>query len=290
MRPRPAPSARRLLLTVPRRSMPRAPWPILRVAAACLTAALVLTACDEVPGDTDPFAAPPTLSDFQFTPLEFALDTEAETAQIPIAMDVFVSNPAGGPVEVRYFVRAEFGSETLLEGALASAGGGRFTGDATLAVPRGETGFYVITVTAANPEGRVGNTVSGLLRFTAQSLGPPVIEAVDFPATVTIPPEGGDPVPVPIVATVTDPDGPRNINRVEIQTLVEGVPTGPTFQLRDDGGFDSNSGDEAANDGRYTITFQVESTNSPGDNVFRIRAIDRAGEVSDPVDITITIE
>lgn len=269
----------------PRRSMLRAPWPSARIAAVCFAAVLGLTlsACDDAPGVTDPFAAPPTLSDFSFTPLEFALDTDAPTAEIPLTLSAQVANPGGRPIDVRYFVRSEFGNESLADGELTPAGGGRYEGGATLSIPRGETGAYVVTVTVLGEDGLVGNTVTGLLRFTAQSLGPPVIEAVDFPETVQRPADGQPAVLIPIVATVSDPDGQRNVNRVLIRT--EG---GAEFELRDDGA--AGSGDETAGDGRYTITFQAESTNEPGPNLFTIQAFDRAGGASDPFSLTITIE
>ena len=126
--------------------------------------------------------------------------------------------------------------------------------------------------------------MTGLMRFSAESLGPPVIDDVEFPATVTRPADGQPPVPIPIIATVSDPDGPSNVSAVRIA-----AENGASFDMRDDGGAGSNSGDETAGDGRYTVTFQIESTNKPGDAPFTIQAEDRSGQESDPVDITITI-
>jgi len=264
----------------------------MRRLAVVLTAlGLALAACDDGPGVPDPFAPPPTLSAFAFTPLQFALDTDAPTAEIPLSMSVQVSNPGGGALEVRYFVRPEFGTETLAEGVLSPAGGGRCAASTTLSIPRGETGVFVVTVTVASADGRVGNLVTGLLEFTAESLGPPVIEEpVEYPSTVAIPAAGEDPTLFQIVARVTDPDGQQNISRVVVR------PEGGTErEMLDDGGFDekgepTNSGDETANDGRYTITFQVPSGSPAGPLDFTIRATDRSGQQSEPVTITITFE
>ncbi|MDX1438707.1 MAG: hypothetical protein R3284_02285, partial [Rubricoccaceae bacterium] len=214
---------------------------------------LVLQACDTAPGVSDTVANPPSLSELSFSPLEFFYTGGNDTAQIPLELSARVTNPGGGAITVQYFVRAQFATETIAEGVLSAAGNGMYAASETLSVARGATGLYVITVTIVGNDGAVGNEVTGLLNFTAESLGPPVIDDVDFPSTVVRPAEGQPPVPVPIVATVSDPDGPSNINAVRISTA-----GGATFDMRDDGGANSNSGDETAGDGRYTITFQVE--------------------------------
>lgn len=267
-----------------RRSMRLVPRLFARTALLLATLVVAASGCDNAPGLPDLISDPPRLANFTLTPQEFVYTGDDPVAQIPLEVGVDVQGPASG-AEVRYVVRPQFGTEVLAEGTLASTGGGRFEASTTLEVPRGETGLYVVTVTVSNDRGAVGNLVTGLLRFTAESLGPPVIEAVDFPATVTRPAAGEDPVPIPIVATVTDPDGQSNISRVVVRTQ-----GGGEFELRDDGGAGSNSGDQTAGDGRYTVTFQVESTNSPGPNVFTLQAFDRSGQASDPVEITITIE
>ena len=97
-----------------------------RLAAVLGGVCLALAACDDGPGVPDPFAAPPTVSEFTFTPLQFALDGDAPTAEIPLAMNVRVTN-AGASPDVRYFVRPEFGTETLAEGTLTTSGDGRYT-------------------------------------------------------------------------------------------------------------------------------------------------------------------
>ena len=101
--------------------MPRA----FRPFAAVLLLLSFLAGCDDAPGPPTLIGNPPTLSDFQLTPLEFVL-MGGQTATIPLTFSVAVQNPGGG-VTARYVVRAQFGNEALAEGYL-SPSGGRYTG------------------------------------------------------------------------------------------------------------------------------------------------------------------
>ena len=258
-------------------------------SAAFLFGALGLTAtlsgCDSAPGIGDLIANPPTLSDFSFSPLAFEHTGSSDTAQIPLQLGVTVANPAGGGLTVDYFVRRQFNNELVAQGTLSgAAGGGRYTGEETVSVPRGEIGMYVITVTVVDDRGNVGNIVTGLLRFASENLGTPVIEDVEFPPTVTRPAEDEPPVLVPVIATVSDPDGLGNITSVFTST------GGTDFEMLDDGGLGSISGDEIAGDGRYTVTFQIKSMNSGNDLDLTLQAIDAFGSESEVVAITIIVE
>ena len=69
-----------------------------------------------------------------------------------------------------------------------------------------------------------------------------------------------------------------------------------TLQLCDDGGGATcnalfpNSGDVTAGDGLFTLTIELESSNTPGDNIFVFKAIDRAGLESETVTRIIVVE
>lgn len=260
---------------------------LVRLAAFLFSALgliVMLSGCDSAPGVGDLIPNPPTLSDFSFTPVEFEHTGSSDTAQIPLQLGVTVANPSGGVLTVDYFVRRQFNDALVAQGTLSSAAGGRYEGGETVSVPRGEIGMYVITVTVVDDMGNVGNIVTGLLRFASENLGPPVIEDVEFPPTVTRPAEGEPPVLVPVIATVSDPDGLGNITSVFTST------GGIDFEMLDDGGFGSISGDEIAGDGRYTVTFQIESTNSGNDLDLTLQAIDGFGSESEVVAITIIVE
>ncbi len=235
---------------------------------------IALSACDSAPGTGNLIPTPPSLSDFSFTPIEFVYDGAGDTALIPLQMDVAVANPGGGSLQVQYFVRREFSTELLAQGTLSGVGGGRYQGGEMLAVPRGEIGLYVITITAVNDSGNTGNEVTGLLRFASENLGPPVITEIDGPM------EFQPPGQLRLIAVVTDPDGLGNIARVDGET-----PTGAPFEMFDDG---LSLGDEVAGDGRYTATFDVPSA-TPGEQTFTFIATDNFGVESEQVSFTITI-
>ena len=234
-----------------------------------------LSGCDSAPGAGDLIPNPPTLSDFSFTPLEFEHTGSGDTAQIPLQIGVTVANPAGGGLTVDYFVRRQFNDALVAQGMLSgAAGGGRYVGGETVSVPRGEIGMYVITVTVVDDRGNVGNIVTGLLRFASENLGPPVITEIDGPAEFTPPGQ------LRLIAVVADPDGLGNIASVVVTT-----PTGDPFAMFDDG---LSLGDEVAEDGRYTATFDVPSA-TPGDQTFTFVATDNFGAESVEVSFTVTI-
>ena len=96
---------------------------------------------------------------------------------------------------------------------------------------------------------------------------------------------------IPIVVTVEDPDGIANVSRVEM--LVNG--SGPLFLCDDGGNGVCNagfppSGDEVAGDGRFTITIQLDASNSPGDNLFEFTAVDRGGLESATEQRTVEVQ
>ena len=118
---------------------------------------------------------------------------------------------------------------------------------------------------------------------------PPSIVSVDMPDRIARPAAGQPAVQIPIVVQVTDPDGLKNIQKVEMQ-----VNGGSVLFLCDDGGSGScnggSSGDQSAGDGAYTVTIQLESTNTPGDYLFQFVVEDRAGWRSERINRTLTVE
>ncbi|HYE95424.1 MAG TPA: hypothetical protein VD962_04395 [Rubricoccaceae bacterium] len=255
----------------------------MRRTAALLALLAFVGGCDDTPGVRDPFGRPPIITAFTFSPEEFLLDESAPQAEIPVTVEATVSAADGAPPTVRYLVRPEFGSAPVAEGTLTRGANNRWTAAFTLTLDRGATGLYAVVVYAIGADGREGDRATGLLRFTATSLGPPVVENVEHPETVT------RPATFNIVATVSDPDGRSNISRVELRQPGE-EPGTSQFLLRDDGGAGSNSGDEVAGDGRFTIRVQVTEDNAPGVYAFEVQAFDRTRQASNVFPISITVE
>ncbi len=169
----------------------------------------------------------------------------------------------------------------------------RKNGPATLKMPvnfpEGSVGNFQVVVFASDAAGRISNRLLGQIEIVAGSL-PPVIESIEIPTSATRPAAGQPPVQVPIVVTVSDPDGLSNVLGVEV--IVNGAVT---LQLCDDGGtlicnagFGS-SGDLEVGDGKYTLTIQLTSTNAVGTNQFEFTAVDRTGLRSETLTRIITV-
>ncbi|MFV1980721.1 MAG: hypothetical protein ACC655_06170, partial [Rhodothermia bacterium] len=84
---------------------------------------------------------------------------------------------------------------------------------------------------------------------------------------------------------VDDPDGLGNI-----ASVVARVPNGQTFEMLDDGGEGSDSGDEVAGDGRYTVTFDAPEGTPAGTVQFEFQAFDRQGQESNIIVRDLTIK
>jgi hypothetical protein len=256
-------------------------------ASAAITVGLLglsLSACDTAPGATDLEESAPIVSSLALSPGTINLDDippeeiTNEVAHVTVTVQVNIDDEDGDARSLYIFVLPpDATSATAGEQIVEITGNGQMSADVELAIPTAETGAYTVKVYASDALGQLGNQTTGSLDVTASS-DPPVIESVDLPSVIVRPGAGEPAVEVPIVVTVSDPDGLGNVLRVEM--LVNG--SGPLF-LCDDGsvgvcnaGFPP-SGDVTAGDGQFTITIQLDANNAPGQNVFVFKAVDRSG-------------
>ncbi len=146
---------------------------------------------------------------------------------------------------------------------------------------------FEVYVYAGRESGR-SNWVSRRLSVEGFANAAPVILEVDNPSEVVIP-AGPGAIPVSFTAKVTDEDGQNTIR--EVQILFENedgsILTPSTNLLRDDGSADS--GDFAAGDSVYTITFQIDQNNTPSNRQALYFAIDNAGLSSDTLSLPFNI-
>jgi hypothetical protein len=258
--------------------------------------ALLLAACDTAPGPTPLAERPPVLSELAYTPQVVVLEqvpdqVEGDLVRIPISINVRADDEDGDLDAVRYVVQSPLaGSAPLAAGELGPSGPLQYGGNITVEIPTAEVGRYTLMVYAEDRAGQLSNQVRGTLRFEATGK-PPVIEDVEMPETVQRPAEGEPPVAFQIIATVSDPDGLNNIQRVELRNVLGG----PALELCDTGpdapcGGIASSGDAVAGDGRFTLTVQVESANAPGENTFAFQAFDRSNLESEVVLKSITVQ
>ncbi len=247
------------------------------------------SACDSVPGPPPITEIPPQLYGFTFSPEEVVFDDIVSTgdsvAHVTLQMTAQL-RPGEVPVDsIFYLIFPVVNPDQVLQQGRLSLEGTSVRGQARLDLPRGAVGLYTIRVLVVDSRGRLGNQLQGLFRFLAREGHPPVIEAVEGPDRIKRPASGEPPVLLKYVAIVSDPEGPENILRVVMRT-----PGGQEFEMFDDGGQESNSGDEVAGDGKYTLTVQLTSEVPPGTYVFYFQAFDREGLASDVVEKQTIVE
>lgn len=240
--------------------------------------AVALWGCDAAPGFAAEVARP-TFADVAVTPVAFALDTDAPTVAVPLAVAGTLEGE--GPVSVRVLVRyAE--TDSLVTSVEETVQPGAFRVEAPVTLPRGATGDYAVRVTTAGADGRAGDQAAAVLRFDATNLGGPTVTVAT--AAPVSRPSGSATVNVPIVATVGDPDGRANVAVVFAQ-VPEADGGGFLGRLFDDG----DGADDTADDGEYSASVVVTSDFEPGTYQLEVVAVDRAGAASAPAPFSFTV-
>jgi len=255
---------------------------------------LVFTSCDSVPGVTDPTASSPVVSGIQVSPEVLALDQlggEGETVSAQITVTADVTDADNDLTAAFVLIRSSSpGQAPLAQEEVQLGNAGTFTSRLDLTVPRASGGQFVVSVFAADAAGNISNTAYGSIQVSGES-APPEIMSIDMPDQVTRPAAGLPPISISIQATVSDPDGLDNVAFVEV--IVNGAAT---LRLCDDGGSGTcnngfgSSGDLDAGDGVYTLTIQLDASNSAGTNSFEFTAVDRTGLRSGTVSRTIVVQ
>jgi hypothetical protein len=270
--------------------------------AVCLGVLLgLMAACDTAPGPETLGVRPPVLQNFTFSPqrVVFALLPPAQivgdSVRVPLELSVTALGPERPIEEVAYIVQSPFSlTDPLASGLMQAAGGNRYAASLTLTISALDVRSYTVLVYAVDQARRVSGEVRGQFDYVRvfEPGDPPVIDAVVVPDTVQRPAAGQPAVSLPLIAVVSDPDGPGDVERVVFWNM--NTPNS-TILLCDDGGLrpcsnSDDSGDEAAGDGRFTRTVFLTSDNAPGVNTFVFQATDRAGLTSAPAEKTVVVE
>jgi hypothetical protein len=250
--------------------------------AVLLFSAVFFSACDSAPGTTPLDAVAPVVEDIQVSPDVLALDQiagegDAVTAPITVSATVLDENEDLSTFFV--VIRSGLsGQAPLATAEVPIPNSGRIQTVLDLTVSRAESGRFTVSVFASDARGYLSNVAYHVIDVTASS-EPPIILDVDMPERVSRPAAGEPPVSIALVVRADDPDGLTNI--AFVQVIVNG---GTTLRLCDDGGqgvcnagFGASSGDVVAGDGLFTLTIQLESTNSPGTYTFEYSVVDRSG-------------
>ena len=143
-----------------------------------------------------------------------------------------------------------------------------------------ETYTLLITPSLA---GNNQNFAQAIITQTGVPINAPEILQVNNPEEVEIP-SGSNTVVVLFTAKVKDEDGQSNIDKVllnfrnEDGSILQETP----FELFDNG--NSSSGDITSSDSVYTISFSIDSNNTPSNRTAFYWAIDKSGLTSDTLE------
>lgn len=256
---------------------------------------LVWFGCDTMPGTEDVDAVAPILQSRNELIAPQVIDSDlievtAGTLSSEITISVSASD-GDGDLAMLYAVIQDpaAGGSKIGSSEMSLPGNGNYILKMPVDFPEGSIGSYQVVVFASDTGGRMSNRLIGQVEIVAGSL-PPVIGSIDIPSSITRPASGQPPILIPIVVSVSDPDGAANVLGVDI--VVNG---GSTLKACDDGGqlvcnvgFGS-SGDATAGDGKYTLTIQLNSDNAAADYQFDFTAIDRSGLRSETITRIMTV-
>lgn len=251
-----------------------------------------IAGCDQAPGPTDLNPRPPVVSDLVFSPTELVAESlpegwrfEGDRLVGPFTAAVTATDADGEIDEVVAVLQSPLDTTPLVAEALQPAGGNRYAGTVEVSIPRGAVGEYTVLVFAVDDERRQSGELRSRLRFTATG-EPPVLESVNVPDRVQRPAPGAQDISLVFSADVSDPDGLANIAQVQFWNV--NAP-GERIDLFDDGRT-QQTGDETANDGRYSRRIFLSSDNAPGVQTFAFQATDRSGLTSEIVEVQLTVE
>lgn len=250
-----------------------------------LAACTLLWACDQAPGPPTDAGDPPVLSDFSFSPHEYAVphDANGEALTIPLTMAVTATDADDDLQHVSFVVQSPFSADSAAaEGTLSRTSGERFEAASDVTIPSGDVGVYTVLVYAVDQAGSLSDEVRGMLRVHGAG-EPPVIEDVVAPDTVWRPAAGDPDEHIEFIAVVSDPDGLSNVNTVEFWNADR---PSTRIEMFDNG----EQGDATAGDGRYTRVVEISSSNQPGTNMFAFEATDLSGLSSSIVEKTVVVE
>ncbi len=152
-----------------------------------------------------------------------------------------------------------------------------FNIDSTFAAAIPFSRNYRIKLTATDLYG--DSSFRELTNITIRNTAP-VLDAAGlvYPDTVFIPVQ--DSIYFSVTVKVNDPQGHLEYQDIdEVTVTINSVP----FSMRDDGNenyYPYNSGDLIKNDGIYTATFKVKSTNIEAVYPFQVQACDKVGNLS----------
>lgn len=239
--------------------------------------------------DEQPFQPPrqtePTLSNLSAPPVLY----NASAIRHPVSVKVQDQQGREDIAEVRY-VLFKTGSATILaRGPLLDDGtqgdiipkDGVFTTEIDGRFAQNDTGEFALEVVAEDVSGLLSDVASTTITVRpGEENRPPEIVQTFQPKTLPV----DSSFEFILAAKVVDAEGLSDIASVQVQFFPPSHPN-PTFEepLLDDG----LSGDQVAGDGIFTKQLSTELFKQASDHFFRFEARDQAGNMSQPVVVTV---
>ena len=258
------------------------------LVAGTLLAATISTfsGCDQnTLGVVDPRGNAPVVSQFAVSPSSVRLDTIVSTGgsyAVKIVASVVVNHPDGADkiLAVTANILTPDGNP-LLAVALhddgiapdAKRGDAKYSGLVTLKLAQSDVGIYHVVFSAIDVNEREGTSAIQSLSISHHK-SPPWLLNLVAPDTVVIPLHGKNPFDLSVA--VGDSDGVGDVKDVTLRVTSPGSPTS-ILHLLDHGNIankDSIQGEI------YSITLQVDSSNTAKNYALLFQAIDRAGDTS----------
>ncbi len=146
-------------------------------------------------------------------------------------------------------------------------------------------GRYEVLFRARDNAGGFSNAVIRRVEVTDRFVNdPPQVSGLQAPDLIS---RSATPNTYVLSVLANDPDGRLDIQRVFFNTfLPNGNPSsGNPFNMRDDG----QQGDATANDGRYSLTIEINNAAATGNYRFEFQAQDKQGALSTKLIHSITV-
>lgn len=265
-----------------------------RVYLILLMLIAVLTGCEKTDvGVVDTRVMPAYLYAAAITPDTVKISTlPLINGNLTVAVDVRLAVDLAGngaPATVTAEVIAPFTLASLgliplhPDGTVTSDGYSNYIGRLQYVVARSDAGGYIVRFQGVSANGLQTNTMEKTL-YILRNNSAPRISRLTAPDSVALPLTGSRSIFMTIA--VADSDGAADIREVYFRSLASSDPT-KKFFLLDDGG--ETSGDVTANDGIYSITVALSSTETRKDYPFAFQAVDSFGDTSSTLLHTITV-
>ncbi|MFN1833945.1 hypothetical protein AB2B38_001685 [Balneola sp. MJW-20] len=237
--------------------------------------AVSIYSCDSV-NNRDEYLQSQGIEDIMVSPsqISFSPDDGDQDTTVTFEINAILTEDTESPI--LSITNSRTGIE-IFNGVMNRTGEKAFSYEASINTRTTDISDYTVIVALTN---KVYAQSSFRIQGFANSR--PRIISVTNPSTVTIPNDDSV-IIVPFSAKVTDDDGQESISNVYLNFRNEdgSLLSEDPFILLDDGDTNGDSGDETAGDSTFTVTFSINSSNTPNNRTALYWSVDQSGLSSD---------